>query len=670
MASKTKKSKKNKITLIISPALRKKIKQWLTKIKQWYKKSKRWFKKNYSHLITASVTLLILIIAYFFIKNYSQEKEKEIKRYVIISYNKVLYKDKEIKNKKVLDAIKSYETGYLEKAKFLFQSALKLQLSEIEKKAALVNLANIFDDYLHYNLAVKYLQKALEVDKKDGLIYHNLGIVYKHNNKYQKAVDALLLAVKYNKKFVKSYLSLASLYFYLNNYSKALLYYTRAGNLNPDDSEIMYNKGICFFKLKKKDKGIKALEKIISSEYLSDEIKNEASKSLGNYFAQEGNYEKSLFYFKKAIEFKDEYDVHYRLATLYKFNGKYDKAMSHFEKAYKLNAKSDNTIKNLAELYLRFGEYDKALKHYKYLTRHYKAKTEILLLMGDIYLKKDDIHQAVSSYKKALEFSPTPDEAKIAYVNLGNLYLKLKNYTEALKLYNKALEIDKLDTNILYNISLVYLENNDFENALENLNKAIKLDPDNMQLYLIKSRLLFQEDKIDLSINNFVRLIEKFPNEILGYFELGNLYYKIKDYKNAEHYFKLALDMNTGTDYQYKIYANFSTIYIKKKEYNKALEYINKAFILNSREPLINYNYGLIYFNTGEYEKAKDYFHQATRMPGNDDIKAMAYLSLGNIHFQEKEYSLAESMYEKAKKHDPDFTEAFYNLKVLKEKKY
>ncbi len=561
MVSRKKKAKRSKFLLIFEPG--------------FIKKTRKWFKKNYLYVAIAGGALVIIaVIALLIYTSTKKQDLKEAKKYIIISYNKVLYKHKRIRNKAILEGINAYETGYIEKAKFLFQSSLKQSLTEVEKKAALVNLANIFDDFTQYELAVKYLNKALEVDTMDGLIYHNLGIVYKHKKDYGKAVDSLLLAVKYNRRFVKSYLSLASLYFYLEDYVQSLKYYKLAGTLNPADSEIKYNIGICYFKLNEIDKGMKALEEIIHSEYLSDKIKNQACKSLGNYFVPKGNYKKALFYFKKATELQDDYDVHYRLGALYKLQGEYEKAMAHFEKAYKLNKEKDVTIKNLAELYYRFGEYDKAIKYYKYLLAHYKAKTEILLLLGELYLKKEDINQAVIHYKKALEFSPTPDEAKIAYVNLGNLHLKLQNYSEALDFYNKALEIDKLDTNIYYNISLIYLANKDFENALKNINEVIKLNPDDIKLYLIKSRLLYQAGEIKLSIMNYSRIIEKFRDEIVPYFELGNLYYRTKDYKNAEHYFNLALKLNPGKDYQYKIYANLSVIYNKKKEYEKAFEFI------------------------------------------------------------------------------------------------
>lgn len=654
MALKTMKLKKNNFELVNH---------------NFFKKFIQWLRKYYLYVLFITGSLIIIyLLTTLFVHVAQKQKKKEVKKYIIISYNKILYKNKEIKNKSLLQALSAYESGYMEKSKFLFQSSLKQNLTLIEKKCAFVNLANIFDDFFQYDLAVKYLNKALQIDNKDGVVYHNLGIVYKHKKDYKKAAESLCMAVKYNKNFVKSYLSLASLYFYLKDYRHSFKYYKLASNLNPSNMEIKYNIGICYFKLGKVDKGMEALESIIKSEYISDAIKSESLKSLGIYFASKGNYEKALFYLKKASEIKIDYDVYYKLGTLYKIQGEYEQALNYYSMAYKLNNRDELTIKNLAELYFRFGDNNKALLYYKYIFDNFKAKTEILLMIGEIYLKKNDPIQAIQYYNKALEYSPTPYEAKIVYINLGNLYLEQKDYTEALSSYNKALEIDRMDVNIYYNISLIYIENNDIKNALKNLDEVIKLNPGSIKYYLLKSRLLYQSGKTKLSIINYNKMIEKFPSEIMPYFELSNLYYKLKDYNKAEHYLSIALDLKCGHNLLYKIYLNMSIIKNKKKLFNEAFKYISKAYMLNNKDPLINYNYGLIYFNSNQHKKARDYFYQAIRLPSQDYVKAMAYLGLGNIYFKEGKYDLAQSMYKKSLRFNPDFTEAHYNLKVVKEK--
>jgi tetratricopeptide (TPR) repeat protein len=663
--------KRNALKVYYQSAL-KFLKSFQKKVIRNFKKFKRDFKKwmdnKYHFILTLIGIAIALFIIVFFI--FTSVKKKEItpsRKYIIISYNKILFKSTDIKSKTVHEAIEAYETGYMEKSKFLFQSALDKELNLLDKKIALANLGNIFDDFKQYELALKYLNQALEVDKTDGLIYHNLGIVYKHKKEYPKAIESLLQAIKFNRKFVKSYLSLASLYYYLQDYMKSLEYYKLAESLNPVDYDIKYNIGICYFQLQDIEKAKETLNNLIETDHVMSQIKYEAAKSLGNYHAQKKKYGQAIYYFRKALKFNEHYDAHIRLGNLYKIQGEMEKSLHHFEKAYKLNKEKDSTIKNLAELYFKFGDYDKAIEHYKYIVQHFKAKAEVLLLLGEIYMKKGEMDYAIDYYQKALEYSPTPDEAKIAYINLGNLFMSNREYKQALDYYQKALEIDKTDVNIYYNIGLIYLENKDYQNALKYINEVIEQNPNNVKLYLIKSKILFKSDKINMSIRNYNTIIEKFPKEIAPYFELGNLYYHMKDYDNAKQFYKAALNLEPGTDYRYKIYANLAIIYNEQRNFKTALEKINNAYILNSKDALINYTYGLIYFNSGVHQKAKDYFHQALRMPGDDHIKSKSYLGLGNIHFEEKNYELAKSMYTKSLNLNPDYTEAHYNLKIIRE---
>ncbi len=331
-------------------------------------------------------------------------KENKIKEktYIMLSYNKILYKTYKIKNKTILEGINAYETGYLEKAKLLFNAALTQRLNEYDRKICFVNLANVYDDLSQYDGALKYLGQAISLDKEDGIIYHNQGIIYKHKKDYQKAIESFRLAIKYNPRFIKSYLSLASLYFYIKDSKNALRYYKEAEVLSPNNDEIKFNSAVCLLNLNQYEEAEKALEKIISSESMADEIKAMSAKSLGTYFALKNDYERALFYYTKAISFQEDYDVYYKIGTIYKILGKFQESLDSFTKAYQLNNKNTMALRNLAELYYRFNEPEKALAYYHHLINMVKAESEIYLDMGEIYYQNGDIHNAITYYKKSL----------------------------------------------------------------------------------------------------------------------------------------------------------------------------------------------------------------------------------------------------------------------------
>lgn len=639
------------------------------KIKKLKTKIRVILKEYYLVILASVILILFLIIGINLIISLQQKNEKEFKeKFVIISFNKILYIDKTVKDPQLNEAIQSYETGYIEKAKFLFNAVLEKTKDEKIRKIALVNLANIFDDNGEYELALKYLKKSLNISPRDWIIYHNLGIVYKHLKEYENAIKAFKKAIKYNKNFLKSYLSLASIYFYLKDYRNAFEYYNKARKLNPALYEASYNAAVCLFKLKKREDAIKILEDMIKSEFVTPKIRAESSKILGTYFASKANHQKALFYFKKAAQFYEDSDLYYRIGVLYVITGDYQKALDNFKKSYLLNQNDVETIKHLAELYYRFGDFDNSLKYYKYLLETAKSRAEILLSIGEIYYRKQEYPEALKYYKEALNSSLTPDMTKIVYVNLGNLYSALEDYENAIDNYNKALEFDKLDVNIYYNIGILNLKQNNYFSALENFKKAVQVTPSNIELNLLVARTYLLMNQRNNAIITYSRIIEQFPHEVMPYFELATLYYKLSKYKDAQYYYNKILALEPPQDILYKVYLNLGVIADTLKEYDNALQLLKKAYSLKPVDPYVNYNIGIVYQHTGNIEKAKEYFKRTLRLKSDNTIRASTHLALGNCYYMENDKKRAKQEYEFALKYNPNLIEAHYNLKVIEGK--
>jgi len=624
--------------------------------------------KNY--LIGIFIFLLVIVLSLIFIKNYlKKESLTEREYYVIISFNKILYKDKNIKDEKLNEAINSYETGYIEKAKFLFNEVLNNSQDLRVKKVALVNLANIFDDLNQFTLACDYLNKAKEIAPKDWIIYHNLGIVYKHLKNYEKALESFKTALIYNKKFVRTYLSAGAIYFYLKNYNEAYKYFFKASKLNPELYEAKYNSAISLLKLQKQKETLSILEDIYKSERADNKIKAKALGIIGMLKAESGNYNEAIFYLDKATDFYEDAEIYYKKGLIYNILGEHSKALDNFKKAYLLNQNNLETISKLAELYYKFGDFEKSLEYYKYLLKKTEKKSEILITIGEIYSKIGNYDEAIKYYSKVLESSPLPaDMAKIVYLNLGNLYSELNKYEESYKNYKKALEYDNLDVNIYYNISVLLLNQKYYQEAIINLKKALEIEPSNLLLNLLLARSYILIGDREQGIITYSKIIEKFPNEIAPYFELANLYYKILKFKEALHYYEILLKLKPPKEIEYKVYINLGVIYQNLNDYNKSLEFLMKSYAINPTDCYINYNLGIYHLNKKEIDKAENYFKVCLRLNCEDELKALVHLGLGNCYYEKKDIVRAKYEYEQALKYDYNLTEAHYNLKLIEKK--
>jgi len=79
-----------------------------------------------------------------------------------------------------------------------------------------------------YEEALKYYNKALELDSANPVIMNHIGYVYKKMGDYDKSENAYLQAIVASPGYVNTYINLGILYDdFLNDSEKALSYYKK-----------------------------------------------------------------------------------------------------------------------------------------------------------------------------------------------------------------------------------------------------------------------------------------------------------------------------------------------------------------------------------------------------------------------------------------------------------
>ena len=208
--------------------------------------------------------------------------------------------------------------------------------------------------------------------------------------------------------------------------------------------------------------------------------------------------------------------------------------------------------------------------------------------IGEYYLNKPD--SAYNSYSNALEwFKKINDERGVAKVNnnIGNLY-QMVDYDKALSYFKQAEIIaekyadKRLIASLHLNIGNVFNRKNSYNLALASYNK---------------SRKLFSE------LKDSVNLVQCLEN-------LGVIYYKLRDYKQAE---ELLLDANhraKNMDMHASVAAinmTLTDIYIAQSRFADAEKYINEG---RTYSELINNDKNIYEYKHSIYElerKRKNY---------------------------------------------------------------
>lgn len=119
----------------------------------------------------------------------------------------------------------------------------------------------------------------------------------------------------------------------------------------------------------------------------------------------------------------------------------------------------------------------------------------------------------------------------------------------------------------------------------------------------------FEKENWDSAIKNYKLAVEKDPNFVFAWDNLGLAYRKKGDYKNAIYAYEqsLKLDPNGLMPLQ-----NIAVAYKYDDQYEKAIESYEKIGKVNPNDPEIDFGIGTIYFEKlKNYEKALDYMAKA-----------------------------------------------------------
>ena len=118
---------------------------------------------------------------------------------------------------------------------------------------------------------------------------------------------------------------------------------------------------------------------------------------------------------------------------------------------------------------------------------------------------------------------------------------------------------------------------------------------------------------------------------------LATLYYRKREYKEAEAFLQRALTIKTeigDIDGEASCYINLGAVFQSVREYAKAEEYLHKALTINTDignrdgEATSYSNLGAVFQSVGKYAKAEEYLHKALTIVDRDREET-CHLSLG-----------------------------------------
>lgn len=263
-------------------------------------------------------------------------------------------------------------TGRLDQARQLVQSMIQSKntgelhnlLAQIEEKdGKFVAAANEFGTAAHMDpsednlfdwgselLIHRTYEPAIDVFRQATRLYPNsprlqigLGMTLYSRGLYEEAVKALLAAADLNPSDARCYLFLSKAYDSSPSQAEEVIQrFQRYSELEPNNALAQYYYAMSLWKGKRAEGSgldLQAVESLLKKSISLNEKLPEAHVQLGNLYADQHQYAKSIPEYVRALELNPNLpDAHYRLGTDYVHVGQKDRAQNEFDVYQKLRA--------------------------------------------------------------------------------------------------------------------------------------------------------------------------------------------------------------------------------------------------------------------------------------------------------------------------------------------
>ncbi len=487
-----------------------------------------------------------------------------------------------------------------------------------------------------------------------------------NEEKFSNARDILNQVIVLDNKNQEAYKNLGLCEVNLDNIPLAIEAFSRAYELDKNDTTSLFYLGSCYNQIGEKDLAIEKFSEVI--EKRPDYI--EVYKNIAMIYIELNQVDNAFKILDRALKnpnIEPDYTLYYIFATVNMLKKDYNSAISALLSALEMNPSYSPIINSLASCYMNVDNYDEALSIL--LDSYEKDKTNSLTIynIGICY-------QVLGEYKKALEFFQSSyqlEPTTTMLATMANCAIQAQDYQLGVALYQNLVSVYPNNTD--YRIA--YIEALEmtcqYELALENINLLLMLDEKNVALIKKKGTNLRKLERNQESIETFNTLINRGKIDVEVYYNLAFNYVELEDFDSAKEMFKKCITLEPHNPYAHK---DLGVLYLKMNCYDWAVDEMLDAIELDDTIAEFHYSLGVSYMMLSEVEEAKKAFNKALELDPYD-ADCLAYL--GYVYMFEKEDDKALECLQKSLSIAPDnflaknYSAKYYfkkgNLKVAKE---
>jgi protein O-mannosyl-transferase len=214
----------------------------------------------------------------------------------------------------------------------------------------------------------------------------------------------------------------------------------------------------------------------------------------------------------------------------------------------------------LGQFYARQGKTDQAIAVFRQGLIQNPEASQLYLNLGIAFDRKKDGGRAISAYRKAIELNPLNF---YALNDLGVMYAVARQMDKAKEEWRKACEANPEFELSHRNLLLAYKN----DPAIKKCREQLAKDPSNPELSRQLAEAYFSRGIYPEAMETLHKILAAHPRDGLSYNALGFMSIKLRRFKEAERYFKKAIEVAPDL---WEAYNNLASLYATKGRYRQA----------------------------------------------------------------------------------------------------
>lgn len=308
----------------------------------------------------------------------------------------------------------------------------------------------------------------------------------------------------------------------------------------------------------------------------------------------------------------------------------------------------EDWYERIIDFYLENREFKRAYSVVENAIDQYPFSCELWVKKAEVLAEQNKYEEALEALENAENF----DKSDVAiYLIRSDIFLAQARHEEALEVISQALLIAEEQDDIcdlyleqadIYEDMGLYLE------VMDSLKDCLKVNPENEEAL---NRLWFcteLTEQYEESRKFHKLLVDQFPYNQLGWFNLGHAYAGLKKYDDAIEALELAVAIDENFELAYEMIGD---VYFDMKDFHKALEAYHNTLKIGKSNKETLCKVAECYSQLKDYHKARVHFRKALVIDPNYDE---AFFLIGETYRAESNFEKAIEAFERAAKISPE----------------